>query len=465
MSVDLLRQSKLGVVVRKIANNPHVKSKSVLTLAQTLCNDWQKMAANAGKRSPTAGPGNTLSAITGSEALHDRCVMEFVEVDLPAPGQKLGSIAQESEPSNQSTPTSTSRLSELRQMFSRHGSDKAESLSNRRHKPIRSKDGDILNSLLQSMVGGSNRTQPSNADSQGSATQEASSASDGAKRDPTDAVKRIASRLSKMASKPNALAGLGPLPPPSNRAAPVPAEPASKPSAKRVHGDSPESSDYQPIADTTPSAYAWPQLTASMLVERPEKKMRSGRRVTFAPTDQLTKVKEFYSSHPADFSEPTWDVTEDSMEPTTPGWNPPNSAQIPHEFGNARDLDRKEGYWAFKQPRVETQALISWYSPRRIAYDPITMEDVVQSLAGQGKESTERLHQADRERTVLSVTYTNASKIPATPRPPQSALMDEPMPLPRVIPFDTPDAVSGTDSMKDITTSAEPTTANQSSAL
>ncbi|KAJ1976080.1 hypothetical protein H4R35_002861 [Dimargaris xerosporica] len=467
MTVDRLRQSKLGVVVKKIANNPQVKSKALLTLAQTLCNDWQKMAAGNDKRSPVDNSDRVLGATAGSETSEDRCVLEFVEVEPPRPGLKPGSVAQESESEGSSQSSSTSRLSELRQMFSRHGSDKIEPPSNRRHKPTRSKDGDILNSLLQSMVGGSTRLHSSNTDSQGSTSHDASgtaNGSSGAKRDPADAAKRIANRLSKMASKPNALAGLSLPPPPSNLAAPTLSESAAKPSAKRAHEESAESSGYSSAASTTTPAYAWPQLTTSMLVDRPEKKVRSGRRVTFAPTDQLTKVKEFYSSHPADFSEPTWDIAEDTTEPATSGWNPPNTAQIPHEFGNARDLDRKEGYWAFKQPRVETLALMNWYLPRRIAYDPITMEDIVQSLAGQGKESTERIHQADRERKVLSVTYTNVSKIPATPRSPPPTVMDEPMPLPRAIPFDTSDIANRTDSIVDVATTVGLSTVNGDSS-
>ncbi|CAG8522474.1 16417_t:CDS:2 [Funneliformis mosseae] len=117
------------------------------------------------------------------------------------------------------------------------------------------------------------------------------------------------------------------------------------------------------------------------------------KRVTFAPDGLLEKVKLFEIMELEDTDE----------EPTT--------ADTPHHYGNARDLDRNEGRAAFK--RVRKAPAIQWHTP-------ITIDFSSRPKIKKRKfaESDEAKIQEERERQILETIYITSDQVPFSPAEP-----------------------------------------------
>ncbi|KAI8388867.1 uncharacterized protein BYT42DRAFT_561560 [Radiomyces spectabilis] len=135
---------------------------------------------------------------------------------------------------------------------------------------------------------------------------------------------------------------------------------------------------------TTPSSPV--QKTAPPF--SPVQKSGKKKRVRFQPDHLLTEVRE-YERDPEEWN---FDVS---------------GAGVPHQFGNARDLDISEGQQAF-HPQYPTG---EWYVPRRIALN--------EEIQGQAPIKTpETQTQVMREKTTLAAVYLSPQHIPFSPAEP-----------------------------------------------
>ncbi|CAI2170893.1 3013_t:CDS:2 [Funneliformis geosporum] len=117
------------------------------------------------------------------------------------------------------------------------------------------------------------------------------------------------------------------------------------------------------------------------------------KRVTFAPDGLLEKVKLFE----------TMELDDTDEEHTT--------ADTPHHYGNARDLDRNEGRAAFK--RVRKAPAIQWHTP--ITIDFSSRPKIKKRKVA---ESDEARIQEERERQILETIYITSDQVPFSPAEP-----------------------------------------------
>ncbi|RIB03184.1 hypothetical protein C2G38_2225827 [Gigaspora rosea] len=115
------------------------------------------------------------------------------------------------------------------------------------------------------------------------------------------------------------------------------------------------------------------------------------KRVTFAPDNMLAQVKIF---------EEEYDEMEGEL----------SSANTPHQFGNARDLDRNEGLTAFK--RVRKAPAIQWYTTPML---DLTSKKIIKHAT---VESDEAKIQEERERQILETIYITSDQVPFSPAEP-----------------------------------------------
>ncbi|CAG8747370.1 5948_t:CDS:1, partial [Dentiscutata heterogama] len=115
------------------------------------------------------------------------------------------------------------------------------------------------------------------------------------------------------------------------------------------------------------------------------------KRVTFAPDNMLTQVKIFEEEY-------------DEMEGEF------SAANTPHQFGNARDLDRNEGLTAFK--RVRKAPAIQWYTAPML---DLTNKKIIKPAT---VESDEARIQEERERQILETIYITSDQVPFSPAEP-----------------------------------------------
>ncbi|RKP33185.1 hypothetical protein BJ085DRAFT_27665, partial [Dimargaris cristalligena] len=328
----------------------------------------------------------------------------------------------------------------------------------------------VLDNLLRSMTGGKART---TVTSKPEDTPTETKKSD----DTSDAAKRIAAKFSQMNAKNRGgfPAGMVASTGPGRDTPSIPAVASASPitatfapsSVGSGNGHGPASTQgngtasgfakRRDSATTVPSysSYRGSQPAISLLPAVSSKRPRTGRKVWFATDDELCQVKEFYRSHPADFSVPDWSqnaeedahaqgdyIDVDSNGQDEDGMDTLEliQRQTPHEFGNARDLDRKEGLLAFRQARRPTEVAGAWYPPRPVALDKEAQGELIQFRLWWGKESVERDREVERERKVLSVNYPTKEKIPASPASPVPevrALIENTAahPPPKILPF------------------------------
>ncbi|CAG8625814.1 2229_t:CDS:2, partial [Scutellospora calospora] len=115
------------------------------------------------------------------------------------------------------------------------------------------------------------------------------------------------------------------------------------------------------------------------------------KRVTFAPDSMLTQVKVFEEEY-------------DEMEGEF------SAANTPHQFGNARDLDRNEGLTAFK--RVRKAPAIQWYTTPML---DLTSKKITKPTKA---ESEEARIQEERERQIFETLYITSDQVPFSPAEP-----------------------------------------------
>ncbi|CAG8698168.1 7898_t:CDS:2, partial [Cetraspora pellucida] len=116
------------------------------------------------------------------------------------------------------------------------------------------------------------------------------------------------------------------------------------------------------------------------------------KRVTFAPDNMLAQVKIF---------EEEYDETEGEF----------SIANTPHQFGNARDLDRNEGLAAFK--RVRKAPAIQWYTTPMLE---LTSKKIIKPTK---VESEEARIQEEREREIFETLYITSDQVPFSPAEPE----------------------------------------------
>ncbi|CAG8725270.1 8233_t:CDS:2, partial [Racocetra fulgida] len=116
------------------------------------------------------------------------------------------------------------------------------------------------------------------------------------------------------------------------------------------------------------------------------------KRVTFAPDNMLTQVKLF---------EEEYDEAEGEL----------SVANTPHQFGNARDLDRNEGLAAFK--RVRKAPAIQWYTTPML---DLTSKKIIKPAK---VESEEAKIQEEREREIFETIYITSDQVPFSPSEPE----------------------------------------------
>ncbi|KAJ1955776.1 hypothetical protein IWQ62_005455 [Dispira parvispora] len=487
MTVARLRKSLLGRVVRTITLRKSIQNEQTRQLAKQLLEEWQHLPTLENKK-PVSNPPRTISysmshlkkgklplkprtAIDDSDLAFDRIrlhhypqldphpVVVFDCVEIPykkspvdikqlVKQRTMGNplrfdpFEEEMIPRRRKAPVknavipskaSVSRLREYRQMFTKGGGQKpGGAVPTKRSKSTRSSGPNMLDDLLLSMTGGKTRNLGHIPKSVKPTPPVAPSsvASNGEGAESGTVAKRIADRLAQQHAKD-------------------PMERMSKPRSRPIDNADSKPSTMDSTATDSSADYPWPQTTSATLAPlRRKTKKDGGRRVTFAPDNALTKVKKFYASHPADFSTPTW-ATEEPEQSTDAHLDFDNgdawTVGLPHEFGNARDLDRQEGRLAFKQPRVTISESVTWAEPRPIAFDSVANPALTKAIMWRGKNSTERDVQRNRERRVLSVNYIHNDKIPPAPispvvpsrQPEGQELATEP----RIMPFGTPDEI------------------------
>ncbi|CAG8577497.1 28655_t:CDS:2 [Dentiscutata erythropus] len=87
-----------------------------------------------------------------------------------------------------------------------------------------------------------------------------------------------------------------------------------------------------------------------------------------------------------------------------------SAANTPHQFGNARDLDRNEGLTAFK--RVRKAPAIQWYTASML---DLTNKKIIKPAT---VESDEARIQEERERQILETIYITSDQVPFSPAEP-----------------------------------------------
>ncbi|CAG8507183.1 1424_t:CDS:2 [Acaulospora colombiana] len=122
---------------------------------------------------------------------------------------------------------------------------------------------------------------------------------------------------------------------------------------------------------------------------------RKRKRVTFAPDNMLTQVKLFEMEE-RDYIEGEFSTVD-----------------TPHQFGNARDLDRSEGLTAFK--RVRKAPAMQWYTPPMINLERCKF--IKPKL-----ESEEARIQEERERQILETIYITPDQVPPSPAEPDETV-------------------------------------------
>ncbi|CAG8452447.1 12539_t:CDS:10 [Ambispora gerdemannii] len=127
-----------------------------------------------------------------------------------------------------------------------------------------------------------------------------------------------------------------------------------------------------------------------MQVERNKKR----KRVSFAPENLLRQIKIFES-------EDTEDEDELSM-----------GSNIPHQFGNARDLEVNEGQAVFKRSFITHT--MEWYTPIEINLEAINIPTVVSAQARMEK---------DRQKSILETIYLKREHVPDSPEEPNDIIM------------------------------------------
>ncbi|KAJ1652091.1 hypothetical protein IWQ61_007494, partial [Dispira simplex] len=488
MTVARLRKNLLGRVIRTITERNSIQNEQTRHLAKQLFEEWQRLSTLENKK-PVSNPPRTVSysmshvkndkfplkprtAIDHSDLLCDRIplydslrldphpavVFDCVEIPCKKSPVDIKQLVkqramatplrfdpndEENIPRRRKVPVknvvtpskaSVSQLREYRKMFTKGGSQSSgTAIPIKRPKPTRAAGPNMLDALLLTMTGGKSRNL-GNIPNSVKPTHVASPSlvPSGESSESGTVAKRIAGRLAQQQAN-DPLAGM---PKPSRR--PIDATAAG-----------PKPSTVGSAVSDSSVNYPWPQTTSATLAPlRRKSKKDGGRRVTFAPDDSLAQVKKFYASHPADFSTPTWTTEElEQSADTQSGFDTGDAwtVGLPHEFGNARDLDRQEGRLAFKQPRVTISESATWTEPRPIAFDTVTNPTLTKAIMWRGKNSTERDIQRNRERRVLSVNYIHNDKIPPAPispvvphkQPKSQDLATEP----RMMPFGTPDEI------------------------
>ncbi|CAG8783259.1 17830_t:CDS:1, partial [Acaulospora morrowiae] len=86
-----------------------------------------------------------------------------------------------------------------------------------------------------------------------------------------------------------------------------------------------------------------------------------------------------------------------------------STIDTPHQFGNARDLDRSEGLTAFK--RVRKAPAMQWYTPPFINLEK-------RKFNKPKLESEEAKIQEERERQILETIYITSDQVPFSPAEP-----------------------------------------------
>ncbi|KAJ1909049.1 hypothetical protein IWQ60_011386, partial [Tieghemiomyces parasiticus] len=378
MTVDRLQQSKLGMLTRTICSKWSKRDPQLLQRAEAILAQWQSLATSAG-RSPIVAsttppamtaPVDSPNSVSSTELVDDimqalpageKRTFAYVEITTSSPAPSPASSGQPrtvvDSPQNESAAAPTSltekakeetpsrvsssyldmvrRLSTGRDARPPAASDKAATLIRRR--PNNSADKGVLDTLLLSMTSGRGRSTPAAATS---------------KVEDNSAARRIAAKLADKNAKAK---------PPAGLTRTSPALPNTKPAGL---GGEAQLTNHPASSGARADASRPYGASSSLLAPRPtaaHQKSRTGRKVTFAADDALVKVKEFYRRHPADFSTPAW-VYEEPDDEDMGGYafDVNNGPMIPHEFGNARDLDRQEGHMAFKQSRVIIQPTADW---------------------------------------------------------------------------------------------------------
>ncbi|CAG8443427.1 11455_t:CDS:10 [Ambispora leptoticha] len=127
-----------------------------------------------------------------------------------------------------------------------------------------------------------------------------------------------------------------------------------------------------------------------MQVDRNKKR----KRVSFAPENLLRQIKIFES-------EDTEDEDELSM-----------GSNIPHQFGNARDLEVNEGQAVFKRSFITPT--MEWYTPIEINLESINIPVIVSAQARMEK---------DRQKSILETIYLKREHVPDSPEEPNDIIM------------------------------------------
>lgn len=131
----------------------------------------------------------------------------------------------------------------------------------------------------------------------------------------------------------------------------------------------------------------------------------STRRVSFAPDDLLVQIRYF--------------VIDD-------GERISSLRSMHRGKANYHDSERQEASFAFERLHARSQPQVAWRTPLRIA-----LPAEVRAIADAPCVATEVQTQADRERTLLVVTYYTLQHVPPSPaEPPTAAASEERTPIP-----------------------------------